>query len=295
MQYFSRNVRELQYTFSPPSRMNMLLEPFQYDFFVRALFMGALMGIVCALLGIFVVMRREALMSHALANTSFLGIALGLFLGINLHVSVFILTLFAALVISYLQQRRSVPEDSLLEFIAQLTFAFAVITISLLQGYRVDLFQYLFGDILAISASDVWVQMPILTMLLLVFLLLKRQFLKLTLSRELAVSQKVPIFLLNTLFLMLVALVVAIGMQVIGVILISAFLVLPANTSRLLSSNFKKMQIGAVLVGLFGSTAGLFFSYYFNIPSGAGIVLTLSLLLISAFLIKMVRESGVRK
>ncbi|MFN7161338.1 MAG: metal ABC transporter permease [Candidatus Gracilibacteria bacterium] len=275
--------------------MNILLEPFQYDFFVRALFMGALMGVVCALLGIFVIMRREALMSHALANTAFLGIAMGLLLGINLHWSMFALTLISAVVISYLQQRRSLPEDSLLEFIAQLTFAFAVICISLLQGYRVDLFQYLFGDILGVSSSDVWIQAPILIILLLIFLALKRQFLKLTLSRELAVSQKVPIFFLNTLFLMLVAIVVAIGMKVIGVILISAFLVLPANTSRILSSNFKSMQIGAVIVGLLGSTLGLFLSYYFNIPSGASIVLTLSILLITAFFIKIVRESAVGK
>lgn len=272
--------------------MNLFFEPFQYDFFVRALFMGALMGVVCALLGIFVVMRREALMSHALANTAFLGIALGLLLGVNLHWSMFVLTLLSAVVISFLQQRKSFPEDSLLEFIAQLTFAIAVICISLLQGYRVDLFQYLFGDILGVSASDVWIQAPLLILLFFGFLALKRQFLKLTLSRELAISQKVPIFFLNTLFLMFVALVVAIGMKVIGVILISAFLVLPANTSRLLSSNFKSMQTGALIVGLLGSIVGLFLSYYFNIPSGASIVLTLSTLLIFAFLIKMARDSA---
>lgn len=272
--------------------MNSLLVPFQYDFFVRALFMGTLMGIVCALLGIFVVMRREALMSHALANTAFLGVALGFLWGVDVHWSMFAMTLLSALVISYLQQRKSFPEDSLLEFIAQLTFALAVISISLLQGYRTDLFQYLFGDILGVSSADVWLQTPILVGLLIGFLLCKRQFLKLTLSRELAVSQRVPTFLLNTAFLMFVAVVVAIGMKVIGVILISAFLVLPANTSRLLSKNFKHMQTGAVLVGMIGSIVGLFASYFFNIPSGASIVLVLSILLIGAFFIKMLKEKA---
>lgn len=270
--------------------MNILLAPLQYDFFVRALLMGTLMGVVCALLGIFIVMRKEALMSHALANTAFLGIALGLLFGLHLHWSMFICTILSAVVISTLQYYRSLPEDSLLEFVAQLTFAVAVVLVSFLPGYRSDLFQYLFGDILGISAQDVIIQAPLLLFLLLGFLLLKRRLLQMTLSRELAVGQRVPVFLYNTLFLILIACVVAIGMKIIGVILISAFLVLPANISRLVATNFRSMQWGAMFVGFVGSIIGLFLSFYLNIPSGASIVLTLSMFLFLALFWKKIRS-----
>lgn len=275
--------------------MNILLEPFAYDFFVRALILGALMGVVCATIGIFVVMRREALMSHALANTSFFGVTLGMLFGFHIHWSMFLVTLLSAVIISYLQHFRAMPEDSLLEFIAQVTFALAIVAISFLSGYRVDLYQYLFGDILGVSNLDLMIFLPILLLLLVAFVFLRRDFLKMTLSRELSESTKTPSFLLNTIFLMIVATVVAIGMKVIGIILISAFLVLPANTARLLAKNFSQMQWYALCVGVLGSTVGLFFSYYLNIPSGASIVLVMSSMLIGAFLYKQLFSMVIKK
>ena len=264
----------------------IFFDALSYDFFQRALLMGGSMSVVCALVGIFIVMRREALMSHALANTSFLGVVLGLLLGTSVHIMMLVSAVIVAIIISYLQSSRTIPEDSLLEFFAQMTFALAVVGISFFSGYRVDLFQYLFGDILAVTSADMFLQLPIILLLLCLFLLFQKKFLQIILSRELAKAAGTPVFFYNTLFLVIVALVVAIGIKIIGVILISAFLVLPANTARLVATSFRSTQIWSIAVGVVGSTFGLFFSYVFDIPSGASIVLSLSVLLFLAFILQ---------
>jgi zinc transport system permease protein len=260
--------------------MQTIIEAFTFTFFTRGLIIGCLLSILCALIGNFVVMRKEAVIGHSISNFAFLGIAAGIFLGLNLNLMILISCMFGISIILYLQHAKIFSHDSILELTAQVSLASAIVVISLLKGYRVDLMSYLFGDILAISKNDMLFAAFLTIFNLIVLFVLKDKLLQSVFSKDIATSAGTNVKVINIVFMILLMLTVAVGIRIVGVILISTFLVIPPNIAKLYANNFKQMMIYSSIFGVLGTFIGLFASYLFDIPSGAMIILVLGVFLI---------------
>lgn len=261
------------------SIINQIVEAFSYPFFMRALAIGGLISLASAILGIYVVLRKESLIGHTIADVSFLGIAIGLAFGANLNVVTIALAIAAAVVIAILQSTGRFSHDSVLAFTAEISLATAIFIVSRLKGYRIDLLQYLFGDILGISSQDVIISVVIAPVILLILFLARNKILQVTFNEELAISSGTNIVFYNTLFTMLVAVTIAIGIKVVGIILVAAFLIIPANIAKSVAQSFRQTVYIATAAALLATATGLILSYIFDAPSGAMIVISLGAML----------------
>lgn len=259
-----------------------IFEALQFDFFIRALIAGSMIAVSCSLLGNFIILRREALITHSISHIALLGIALSLLFKLHLNMTVIVTVIIGVILIIAIQNTRLFSYDSILELTAEIGMAGAIVTLSQLQGYQTDIMQYLFGDILAIDRTDIWFAMIIGAIVIVFFYFFHTKLLQVVFNEELALSIGTNSKLINFLFLILIGLVIAIGVKIVGVILLSAFLVIPANTAKALSKNFKQMAVYGVLVSVFGTIIGLFLSYSIDVPSGAMIILTLACLFVVA-------------
>lgn len=267
--------------------MNIIIEALNFSFFTRALAMGSILALICGLIGTFVVMRKEALIGHAVSNTLFAGIAIGLLVGINMNLVTIIAGIVAVLFITFLQRVQQFSTDSLLEFVSQLSMALAIFFISFIQGIRIDILQFLFGDILAISNEDILVGGILAALIFFTILFFKRKLLQIAISPELALSSGTNVNRYNFLFTSLIVFTIAVGIKIVGIILLSAFLIIPANSAKLLARNFNQMLLISTVIAIIGTVTGLFASYIFNVPSGAMIILCLSGVLILATIYKL--------
>lgn len=256
-----------------------IAEAFSYPFFQRAFFVGCILSVVCALLGNYVVLRKETLITHTISHIALLGISLGLLFHIDINFMMLISTIIGAFVILYFQSSQRFASDSILAFIAQISIAFAIICMSLLEGYRTDVMQYLFGDMLALSNMDIYTSLIIGSGIIVSIIFLQKPLLRTIFNREIAISSGQNIFITELTFLVLLALTVALGIKIVGVLLIAALLVIPSNIAKLIAHNFKQLQVYAIVFALFGCIIGLFSAYIFDIPSGATIIATLGVFL----------------
>jgi len=242
------------------------------DFLVRALLGGVGVALVAGPLGCFVVWRRMAYFGDALAHAGFLGIALGLLLGFDPILGVAATGAILASGLLLLQRRRLFASDTALGLLSHAGLALGLVVISFLEFLRIDLMSYLFGDLLAVSTGDlalIWGGgLAVLTALAFLW----RPLLRLTLHEELAAAEGLPVFALQLAFLLLLALVVATAMKVVGILLITALLILPAASARRFSSTPEAMAVGAALLGSLAVGGGLWASWLWDTPSGPSIV-----------------------
>ncbi|PIQ79089.1 hypothetical protein COV81_03335 [Candidatus Peregrinibacteria bacterium CG11_big_fil_rev_8_21_14_0_20_41_10] len=265
--------------------LTTLIEALSFSFFQRALLVGSLIAVIYSLLGNYVVLRKETVISHSIANFAFLGVALAILLNANINLFTFLAAIGGALSISILQNNPKFARDSILTFSSEISIAIAIVIISFFKGYRTDILQFLFGNILAISSTDI-LFISIVSLLIIGFLLLfHRQLLQITFSTELAKASGTKVTLFNLLYLLILALAIAIGVKTIGVILIAALLVIPANTAKLFASSFKQLLTYSAIFGLMSTILGLLTSYFFDLPSGATIVITLSVFLLGTIVL----------
>jgi zinc transport system permease protein len=260
--------------------LELLLEPLRLGFMQRALLAGTLVGAVGALLGVFVVQRGLAFLSDGLAHAAFGGIALGLLLGAGVDRSLWVALPFTALVslgISAVRRRSGLGGDATTGVFFAVAFALGVLFLGLRSPLApaVNVESLLFGSILAVS-SDVLAAMALLTGI--TFLVIAWFWSRLayaTFDPELAALAGIPVAALDRTLLVLVALAVVLGVKTVGVVLVSAFIVIPAATARVLGGSFARNAGLAVGVGVLGSAVGLVASYHLNVASGATIILTL--------------------
>lgn len=243
------------------------------DFLLYALLAGIAVALVAGPLGAFAVWRRMAYFGDTLAHSALLGVTFGLLLGVNLNLAVALGCLLLALVLVALQQNRFLATDTLLGILSHSTLALGLVCVSLFSETRIDLLAYLFGDILSVSPLDVASIWIISTSVILVIAWLWRPLLAITVHEELAEVEGVPVAKVRTLLMLLMALVIAIAMKVVGVLLITALLIIPAAASRRLSSTPESMAIIASLLGCLAVSLGLMASYYWDSPAGPSIVL----------------------
>jgi zinc transport system permease protein len=242
------------------------------DFVVRAFVGGLGLAVIAGPLGSLVVWRRMAFFGDALAHSALLGVTLGFALGINLGVGIALLCVLLAVLLVVLQRRVRVAADTLLGIFAHSTLSLGLVAIAFMERLRVDLLAYLFGDILAVTLSDIaWIYAGG-AVVLGVLVLLWRQFLSATVHEELARVEGVPVEPLRFVFVLLIAITVAAAMKIVGVLLITALLIIPAATARRFARTPEQMAVLAAAIGAAAVGLGIYASLTFDTPAGPSIV-----------------------
>jgi zinc transport system permease protein len=254
------------------------------DFMVRALVAGLGIAIVAGPLGCFVVWRRMAYYGDTLAHSALLGIALGFLLDVDIIVGVTAICVVVALVVGAMQRRGMLATDTLLGIMAHSTLAFGLVVLAFLETVRVDLLSYLFGDILAVGMEDIaWIYGGGLVVLVVVAVIW-RPLLSLTVHDEMAEVEGVNVPAMRLAFMVVLALVIAVAMKVVGILLITSLLIIPAATARRFSRTPEQMAVLAAVIGCVAVAVGLAASFRFDTPSGPSVVAAAFILfLISRF------------
>jgi zinc transport system permease protein len=254
------------------------------DFMVRALVAGLGIAIVAGPLGCFVVWRRMAYYGDTLAHSALLGIALGFLLDVDIIVGVTAICVVVALVVGAMQRRGMLATDTLLGIMAHSTLAFGLVVLAFMETVRVDLLSYLFGDILAVGMADIaWIYGGGLVVLVVVAVIW-RPLLSLTVHDEMAEVEGVNVPAMRLAFMVVLALVIAVAMKVVGILLITSLLIIPAATARRFSRTPEQMAVLAAVIGCVAVAVGLAASFRFDTPSGPSVVAAAFILfLISRF------------
>ena len=268
--------------------LDWLTTPLAYPFMQRGLAAAVLVGVVCAVIGTYVVLRGMAFFGDALAHTILPGVALGYLVHGGDRGPLFWWALGSAVVASLgigaISRSARIKEDTAIGVIFAGMFALGIALISTVRSYAVDLSHFLFGDVLGVSPSSLILTAVFSALVLLTVLALYKEFLTLSFDPVLAVTLRLPAGLLNNLLLALMAVTVAVSLQTVGVALVVAMLVTPAATAYLLTHRLPGMMALAALLASFSSVAGLYLSYYAGIASGAAIVLVATALFLLVFL-----------
>jgi len=245
-----------------------------YAFMQRALVAAVLVGVVCSVIGTYVVLKKLAFIGAGISHSAFGGVALGYLLGVNPIGVAIPFCLAAAMAIGWVSKKGRVSEDTAIGIFFASAMALGVLFIGLKAGYNVDLFGYLFGSILSVSSSDIWLILGLGLGVIVVVILLFKEFFFMSFDEEMAAVSGLPVRTLYFLLLGLMALTVIISIKIVGIILVEALLVIPAAAAFQLTRNFVRMMLLSVLLGVVSGVAGLFLSYWLNLASGATIVLT---------------------
>lgn len=255
-----------------PSDILRVIELLQFPFMQRALMGGILTGLMGGLLGSFTILRQLSFFSDALGHSALLGISLGLLFGLNPSVVLLPFAVVFALVVTYLLENTRLWTDALLNMIYSSSLAIAIITLSFIGQYKGGINNLLFGDILAVKSSDLILGVVLLCICVVFITLTLRTQMMLTLNEPMAIARGISVSAHRTAFIVLLALVVGISIKAIGVLLVSAFIVIPACAARLLSRNFTTHIIFSAGLGALSAVAGIVLSAFFNLPSGPSIV-----------------------
>ena len=272
--------------------MNWLLEPLTYEFMQRGLLASVIVGVLCAVMGTYVVLRGMAFLGDAMAHAILSGVAIAYILRGDLLFGAGVAAVVIALSIGFFSKEGTVKEDTAIGILFAAALSLGVALISTMQTYAVDLSHILFGNVLGVSASDLWLIGGLSLGILLIVILLFKPFLVISFDPVLAATLRLPAELLRNLMLVLLALTVVVSLQTVGVSLAAAMLVTPAATAYLLTRRLAPMMLVSALIGAISSVIGLYISYYFNIVSGSSIVLTATAIFLLAFLWKRVRAKG---
>lgn len=249
------------------------------DFLLRALVGGLGIACIAGPFGSFVVWRRLAYFGDTLAHSALLGVALGFLAHINLTIAtIFVCQILAMLLFISQRGRKNLAGDTILGILAHGSLSLGLVVLSFMQGIRVDLTAYLFGDILSVSTSDLFLILGCGSFALLVLLKLWRPLLAITVHEDLARVEGIAVDRVNAIFLCLIALLVAIMMKIVGLLLVTALLIIPAATARRFAKSPETMAFFASIIGAIAVGAGLFASFWWDTPAGPSIVVAACLI-----------------
>lgn len=253
--------------------IEFLVAPFEFGFMQRALLGGVLVAAICALVGTYVVLRGLAFVGDALAHAAFPGVVIAYLLKGNIYLGALLFTLATALGIGLVSGRGRVSHDTAIGILFAGAFALGVLLMSMIQGYTVDLFSFLFGNVLGISERELWLVAFLGGVVVLTIRVFYKELLLLSFDPTVAEAMGYPVRAFNYLLLGLIAVTIVISIQVVGIILVVALLVTPSATASLLTERFFRMMLLGVLLAVLAAAIGLYLSYYLNVASGAAIVL----------------------
>ena len=255
------------------------------DFVLRALAGGIGAALAAGPVGCFVIWRRMAYFGTALAHAVLLGIALGFLLELEPFVGVFAMCFILAGCLILLERQRLVSLDALLGVLAHAVFAAGLVVIAFMERLRVDLVGYLFGDILSVGALDLWLIYATAVISITALVWQWRNLLSVTVNRDLAAVEGVPVERVRFLLLLLLAGVIAVGMKIVGMLLVVALVIIPAAAARRVSATPEQMAVASAVIGIVAVVAGLFGSLEWDVPAGPAIVLVASVAFAASLLI----------
>jgi zinc transport system permease protein len=264
----------------------LMLEILQYSFMQNAFLAAILVSVACGVVGSYVVIKRIVFISGGISHSAFGGVGLGYFLGVNPLLAAVPFTLLAAIGIGLIKKRMEVSEDTAIGILWSVGMALGIIFINLTPGYAPDLLSYLFGNILTVPPSDLYLMLLLDVVILVTVYLFQREFLALSFDEEFSTVVGMPAEAIYLLLLALVALSVVVLIKVVGVILVIALLTIPAAISREYTNRLGQMMVLSVALGIVLTTGGLILSYIFNLASGATIVLFMALAFLISSLIQ---------
>ena len=258
--------------------IEFILEPLQYAFMVRGMIAAVLVGIVCAVVGTYVVLRGMAFFGDALAHSILPGVAIGYLVGGGVGPALFwwarITAILSSLGIGAISRSTKIKEDTSIGVIFAGMFALGVALISTVRSYSIDLAHFLFGDVLGIQSGDLWLVIIFGGFVLITIFAFYKEFMILSFDPILAVTLRLPVRSLEVLLLVLIAVSIVVTLQTVGVSLTVAMLVTPAATAYLITKRMQVMMMIGVSIAIISGVVGLYLSYYLSIASGAAIVLT---------------------
>ena len=257
----------------------MILEALSYGFMQKALIAGIAVGLICSFMGTFLVLRRYSLFGDGIAHVAFGGISVGLFLGVFPLWTAFIVSIFGGIGLQKLRQSTKISGDAAVAVVLVSVLAVGVILVSSSGGFSVDLFSFLFGSILLISNEDTIMILAISSGIIATLVVLQKQFLHLTFNEEQAKLVGLRTTLLNYAFVILASITVVTSMRLVGILLISALIVIPNITAMMFGKGFKKTVCISMGISVISVIGGILLSYFLNLaPSGTIVIITVGIL-----------------
>jgi manganese/iron transport system permease protein len=259
--------------------IDLVFDPLSYSFLLRGFAAAIMIGIICAVVGTFVVLKGLAFIGDALAHIAFTGIVVAFLAGFSFYIGALAAAVIAALGIGAVSQRTGVSTDTSIGIFFSGIFALGVVLMSIgIQTYTIDLFSYLFGDILSVQRADLISIMILGGIILLVIAVFYKELLFVSFDPVVAESAGLPARWLQMLLLILLSVTVVVSVQAVGVVLVVAMIVTPSATAYLLTDRFGMMMVLGAVFGAISAIGGFYFSYYADVPSGGAIVLVATLL-----------------
>ena len=269
--------------------IDLLLSPLGYDFFVRALLASALVGISCAVVGSFVVLKGMSFIGDAVSHAAFPGVVIAYLLGVPIIIGGSIAAIGTALGIGALTRRSGLRSDAVIGELFAGMFALGVALFSAIPNFVGDLLGFLFGDVLGISVGDLAALSLLATLLIAIVALLWKELLYATFDPLGAGAAGLPVRRLDDLLLVLIAVTIVVSLQAVGIVLVVAMITTPAATAQLLVRRFDRMIGVAAVIGVTSGVIGLYASYLLDVASGASIVLVETLLFVAVLAITRLR------
>ncbi len=262
-----------------------LIEPLKYSFMQRSLIVAVLVGLLCAVVGSYLMVQRLALLGDAISHSVLPGLAIAFILGMNIFVGAFIAGVLSTMVITWIRTRSPIKEDAAMGIVFSAFFALGVTLITIVQkDNKIDLNHFLFGNILGVTVSDMRDIAVIAAFVLIVVFLLYKELLFYTFDPLGAQAAGLPVNRLNFGLMVIIALTIVASLKAVGVILVLSLLITPGATAYLLVKRLHEVMILGAIIGVISSISGMYLSYFYNLPSGPAIVLVVSGLFVLSLL-----------
>lgn len=270
--------------------LDFLLDPFRYEFFVRGLIAATVVGGLCGMVGTFVVLRRMSYIGHGLSHSVFGGAVVSYVMSWNFYLGAGVWGFLSAVLINWTARRRQIGGDAAIGIVTTASFAIGVAIISKARRFTKNFDAALFGNVLGVEPEDVFVVVGVTLLVALLIFVSYRQLLFMTFDRDVAPLYGVPDRWMDTLLSLILAATVIASIQILGVTMIAAIIVVPAVTARLLTDSFSRMVLLSTCIGIVCGLVGMLLSYYLDVASGATVVLTAA----AAFLVVLSGTSARR-
>ena len=275
--------------------IDILLEPFQFEFFRNGVVVSLLVGSLCGLIGVYIVLRGMSYIGHGLSHAIFGGAVVTYVMAWNFYIGAGLWGFLAALLINQTVRRTRISADAAIGVVTTASFAVGVALISRYRRFTRSLDAALFGNILGVTVQDVWVVAAVTLVVTLIIFFMYKQLLFTTFSEDVAQIYGVRTEWVDTLFSLALAAALIASMQILGVTLIAAALVIPAITARLLTDSFNRMIVLSTLIGMFTNLIGMYLSYYIDVASGATIVLVQAAVFAVSLVVSLAQKRAVRR
>jgi zinc transport system permease protein len=262
----------------------MFLDILQYSFIVKGLEAGIIVAIIAPLIGIFLVLRHYSLIADTLSHVSLAGITIGLLFGINPVLTALVITVIASFGIERLRTSKKVYGESALALFLSGSLALAIVILSLAHGFNTNLLNYLFGSIVTVTMTDVYIISVLAVIVVGLLIMFYKELVYITFDEESAKVSGIPTKLINTILIVLAAITVSLSIPIVGVLLIAALIVIPVVSALQLKKSFTKTIVYAEIISIFSVISGIFASFYFNLSTGGTIVLIMLAIFLMTFI-----------